>query len=90
MNKVFFTLFRFALLLSIGVAVVFSFYKADHMANPDKAFLMTLGFWGICLIEVCGLWMLFRMMGIRSRGPLLVGDGVIVLVCWFIYKLMFK
>jgi hypothetical protein len=89
MSKVLFFLFQCALILFIGVAGFVTFHRADHMANPDKAFLMTIGFWGICFVTVCAFWMFFRTIGLRSRGPLLLANSIIVVVCWVIYELMF-
>lgn len=82
-------LFQVALVIFIVVALVFTFYRADHMPNPDTAFLKTIGFWASCVVTFVFFAILATILRIKSPGPIRLFYGIWALVCFIIYGLMF-
>lgn len=82
-------LFQVALVVFIVVALVVTFYRADHMPNPDTAFLKTLGFWGACVASYICFGIMWAILRIKSPGPTVLLHATWVLVCCIIYGLMF-
>lgn len=88
-TKTLFSLFHFALVGFVVMALFITFRRADHMPDPDMAFLKTLGFWGICVLTMFAFWIFLGLTKIKGQGPVILINLIGSVVCWIIYGLMF-